>query len=241
MKYPLLTWVMKELLNPKFELDMFDDREFVYNSITPERRAGLLKEIETAQADPDFSWLELAFDTGWFHSSFRNQYHLVLLTDEEVFERFKLWAWYGIYPETRYNEEHLWRTFITVYYILRDIVLTVGGNDWVSVDEVMQQLKDRDIYWNNLQRFHFEYIVAMNTELMEYKRRLTKSDTRAFSGLSIITHIRLSLFDNMDNFFKDMVAGLNLDASKYPELNWPTKDLPWTFTRKIDPYGDNSY
>jgi hypothetical protein len=241
MKYPLLTWVLKVLLNKDFERDIFDNRDAVYNSITLEKREGLIKEIEAAHADPDFSWLEIAYDTDWFHRSFRDHYHLVLITEEEVFEHFKLWIWYALYPETQYDEQQLMRMFIAVYYMLRDVAITVGGDGWVSVDDIMQGLKDRNVYWTNLQRFHFEYLIKVRDDMIEYKRRLTQADSRVFYRISFITHLRLSQFDYVDSFFKEMVAELNLDASEYPELNWPTKDLPWTFTRKIDPYGDNSY
>jgi hypothetical protein len=241
MKYPLLTWVMEVLLNNDFGRDIFDNRDSVYNSITPTIRTGLLKEIADANEDPDFIWLELAYDTGWFHSSFRNHYDLVLLTDEEVFEYFRLWIWYALYPETIYEEQHHLRLFVTVYYILRDAALIKGSDGWVSMDEIIQNLKSRDVYWANLQRFHFEYLVRPRGDIIEHKRRLTEEESRVFFGISFITHLRLSQFGYVDNFFKEIVELLNLDATQYPELNWPTKDLPWTFTRKIDPYGDNSY
>lgn len=190
MKYPLLTWVLKDLLNPKFELELLDNRDFVYKSITSEKRTGLIKEIAAAINDPDFSWLEFMYDTGWFHHGFRNNYHLVLLTDEEVFEHFKAWIWCSIYPETHYQEQDYLKLAKEVCFVLQDAAIP-NENGWVLADEIIHQLKTRDIFWSHLQPFHLVYLISMHGDYLEYERRLSRMESPAFFMMSKIVRMKL--------------------------------------------------
>jgi hypothetical protein len=139
--------------------------------------AQIRNELDIVYEDENFDWITFAADTGMLDLTKYIPSNREVLTSPYVFDYFKLVAWSAIYPEYRFSQLKFEELRRTIFYLLRDIALF--SDEWVDIDFVLEFLKQKDIEWTNLQKFHIQYIKLENSPFFSgYLAIDTLTDTK---------------------------------------------------------------
>ena len=148
--------------------------------------AQIRQELGTIYEDENFDWIAFAVDTGMLDLTTIKPSIYNILSSAYVFDYFKLLAWSAIYPEYRFSKLKFEELRRTIFYLLRDIALL--SDEWVDIDFVLEFLKQKDIEWTNIQKFHIQYIKLNNSPFYSgYLAIDTLTDSKA--GLPSVMYV----------------------------------------------------
>lgn len=153
--------------------------------------------LELTLQNPQFSWRELALGSpGFIPPSFiLSPAKGFEVTEADIFNYFKMLTWDVLYPQrwlSPLQEEQLRRS---IYHLLKGSAKS--GQDWVSVEEILQKLKSTNAEWSNIEEYNIQL-------LYEPYRREGLIEVK-WKCLMQISHLRVSPDPAVDNYLIDLI------------------------------------
>jgi hypothetical protein len=189
------------------ELGLWDEVAIIY----VDKIAQIRQELDIVRRDESFDWIAFAVDTGMLDLTRYTPSNHEVLTSSYVFDYFKLVAWSAIYPEYRFSQLKFEELRRTIFYLLRDIALF--SDEWVDIDFVLEFLKQKDVKWTNLQRFHIQYIKLMASPFSSaYSAINTLTDTKfGLPSLNYVPIVGLRIYPAVTRVILELLPNSLID------------------------------
>ncbi len=121
----------------------------------------LKTEFELAQSDAELDWLLFSIEVNLLDNSL-GQYDGS--TKDDIITYLKVLMSDGLYPEKHLTKSEIELLRYDTLCIFRDAAQTGEGEDWMSVEEIIQRLRGKRSRWEVLEPYHFLGLLDLDAD-----------------------------------------------------------------------------